>query len=255
MTGSSSANPTAGGSGTRSLQSTPIGWTRFSATQLAATPAPDLDRIARDLAVRFRGVFSPETVQANVEESYELLARGSQSPLLASRTATFAATRLDALGRARRSPPTGSRLSCSSACRTPAGRSLPRGSSGSSPETAWSVRTAGSEPAGDVRHTVVAALDEIGVAARRGVPEAPHRRRRSRRRRRRHHGLRRRLSGLSRAAGISTGISKTRWASPSSACVRFATTSNAGCASCWPNSSPRVQIRFPERIDDGLCFL
>src|SRR6476620_6405037 len=36
-------------------------------------PRPDLDRIARDLAIRFRGVFSPETVRANVEESYKLL--------------------------------------------------------------------------------------------------------------------------------------------------------------------------------------
>uniref|UniRef100_UPI0013E356CB ArsR/SmtB family transcription factor n=1 Tax=Microbacterium sp. CPCC 204701 TaxID=2493084 RepID=UPI0013E356CB len=63
-----------------------------------STPA-DLERIARDLSMRFRGTFGPETVARCVDESYRLLARGS-SPRLASRTAAFAAARLEALSRA-----------------------------------------------------------------------------------------------------------------------------------------------------------
>ena len=124
---------------------------------------PDLDRIARDLAVRFRGVFSPETVQANVEESYELLSRGSQSPLLASRTAAFAATRLDALSHAGAHP--GGIPTVLFVCVQNAGRSqLAAGILRQLAGDRVVVRTAGSEPAGDVRHTVVVALDEIGVA-------------------------------------------------------------------------------------------
>ncbi|HWI30687.1 MAG TPA: metalloregulator ArsR/SmtB family transcription factor [Microbacterium sp.] len=125
-------------------------------------PAPDLARIASDLAVRFRGVFSPETVRANVDESYELLARGSQSPMLSSRTAAFAAARLDALSRA------GSRAdgvpTVLFVCVQNAGRSqLAAGILRQLAGDRVAVRTAGSQPAGDVRHTVVAALDEIGI--------------------------------------------------------------------------------------------
>lgn len=124
---------------------------------------PDLDRIARDLAVRFRGVLSPETVQAYVEESCELLSHGSQSPLLASRTAVFAATRLDALTRPRSLP--GGIPTVLFVCVHNAGRSqLAAGILRQLAGDRVVVRTAGSDPAGDVRHTVVAALDEIGVA-------------------------------------------------------------------------------------------
>lgn len=124
--------------------------------------APDLDRIARDLSVRFRGVFSSETIQANVEESYALLSRGSQSPLLASRTAAFAATRLDALSHS------SSRHDGVPAvlfvCVQNAGRSqLAAGILRQLAGDRVVVRTAGSAPAGEVRHTVVQALDEIGI--------------------------------------------------------------------------------------------
>ncbi len=125
--------------------------------------APDLDRIARDLSVRFRGVFSPETVQTTVEESCELLSRGSQSPpLLASRTAAFAATRLDALSRA--TSHTDGVPTVLFVCVQNAGRSqLAAGILRQLAGDRVVVRTAGSEPAGEVRHTVVAVLDEIGV--------------------------------------------------------------------------------------------
>lgn len=124
--------------------------------------APDLDRIARDLAIRFRGVFSPETVRANVAESYELLSRRSQSPLLASRTAAFAASRLDALVDDR---PQGTGIpTVLFVCVQNAGRSqLAAGILRQLAGGTVQVRTAGSEPAADVRHTVVVALDEIGV--------------------------------------------------------------------------------------------
>jgi ArsR family transcriptional regulator len=126
-------------------------------------PSPDLDRIARDLATRFRGVFSPETVRANVEESYKLLTQGSQSPLLASRTATFATTRLEAIARAGSSPdgtPTVLFVCVQNAGRSQLAAALLRQLAGDR----VTVLTAGSEPAGDVRHTVVRALDEVGVA-------------------------------------------------------------------------------------------
>ncbi|MGA7148082.1 MAG: metalloregulator ArsR/SmtB family transcription factor [Microbacterium sp.] len=122
---------------------------------------PDLPRIASDLALRFRGVFSPETVQATVVESYELLARGSASPLLASRTASFAATRLEALRTVRVST---AKPTVLFVCVQNAGRSqLAAGILRQLGGDEIVVRTAGSAPAGDVRHTVVTALDEIGV--------------------------------------------------------------------------------------------
>lgn len=124
--------------------------------------APDLDRIARDLAVRFRGVFSPETVRANLKESYELLSRSSQSPLLASRTAVFAASRLEALGHDRSHAP--GIPTVLFVCLQNAGRSqLAAGILRQLAGDTVAVRTAGSEPAADVRHSVIVALDEIGV--------------------------------------------------------------------------------------------
>ena len=52
---------------------------------------------------------------------------------------------------------------CSSACRTPAApRWRPR-SSATSPGDRVHVRTAGSDPAGEVRGSILTALDEIGV--------------------------------------------------------------------------------------------
>ena len=127
-----------------------------------ASADPDLDRIARDLALRFRGVFSPETVRVKVQESYQLLARESQSPLLASRTAVFAATRLDALSRAASRPvgvPTVLFVCVQNAGRSQLAGGILRQLAGDRVV----VRTAGSEPAGDVRQSVVVALDEIGV--------------------------------------------------------------------------------------------
>ena len=124
---------------------------------------PDLKRIADDLAVRFRGVFGPETVQATVVDSYSLLSRGSTSPLVASRTASFAAARLEALGNSHGRATT--KPTILFVCVQNAGRSqLAAGILRQLAGDAVIVRTAGSSPADDVRLTVVAALDEIGVA-------------------------------------------------------------------------------------------
>lgn len=124
--------------------------------------APDLDRIARDLALRYRGVFSPETVQATVTESYELLASRSQSSMIASRTAAFASTRLDALSTAATHPhgvPTVLFVCVQNAGRSQIAAAILRQLAGDR----VAVRTAGSAPAGEVRSTVISALEEIGV--------------------------------------------------------------------------------------------
>ncbi len=125
-------------------------------------PHPDIERIASDLAIRFRGVFGPETVRAKVVESYELLASRSESPLLASRTASFAAARLDALsaqGATARPVPTVLFVCVQNAGRSQIAAGILRQLAGDR----VAVRTAGSAPASDVRHGIVAALEEIGV--------------------------------------------------------------------------------------------
>lgn len=123
---------------------------------------PDLERIARDLTVRFHGVFSPETVHATVLESYRLLASSSRSPMLASRTATFAATRLEALSHA--APLTAAVPAVLFVCVQNAGRSqIAAGILRQLAGDRIAVRTAGSEPASEVRHSITAALEEIGV--------------------------------------------------------------------------------------------
>ncbi len=123
---------------------------------------PDLQRITADLAVRFRGVFSPETIRATVVESHGLLARGSRSPMLASRSAAFAATRLEALSKARFA--TSDVPTVLFVCVQNAGRSqLAAGILRQLAGERVVVRTAGSGPAAEVRPAVIAALDEIGV--------------------------------------------------------------------------------------------
>ncbi|WP_083866109.1 metalloregulator ArsR/SmtB family transcription factor [Microbacterium yannicii] len=124
--------------------------------------SPDLERIASDLETRFRGTFSAETIRANVAESYELLARESLSPMLASRTAAFAAARLESLYRTQSL--TADVPAVLFVCVQNAGRSqLAAGILRQLTGDKVVVNTAGSAPASDVRHTVITALDEIGV--------------------------------------------------------------------------------------------
>ena len=136
---------------------------RCSGTRARSTTGPDLERIADDLAVRFRGVFGRETVYAKVAGELRALARGSH---VAPACQPDGGIRRDSARGAepRRAPPRpASPRSSSSACRTPVDRSSPPAILRQLAGDRVIVSTAGSDPAGEVRHTVVAALDEIGV--------------------------------------------------------------------------------------------
>ncbi|CAN5234669.1 hypothetical protein BH09ACT5_BH09ACT5_10830 [soil metagenome] len=130
----------------------------------AATAPAVLERIATDLATRFAGTFSPETVREYVLGSHALLAeRARITRYLPSLTARFAADRLRALARA-------DGLIADAVpevlfvCVQNAGRSqLAAGILRSLAGDRVRVLTAGSEPAGAINPKIVAALDEIGV--------------------------------------------------------------------------------------------
>lgn len=128
-------------------------------------PAPAvLHRIADDLAVRFRGVFSPETIDRYVTESYALLAeRARLTRFLPSLTSRFAGDRLQALA-AVENRVTDDAPEILFVCVQNAGRSqmasaILRSLAGEQVR----VRTAGSQPAEFVNPLVVRALDEIGI--------------------------------------------------------------------------------------------
>ncbi|MWB98500.1 metalloregulator ArsR/SmtB family transcription factor [Agromyces seonyuensis] len=127
----------------------------------AAEVEPDLERITADLSVRFRGVFGAETIAAYVAESRDLLAeRGA--PLLASRTAAFAAGRLESVARTGGEPAAvpGVLFVCvQNAGRSQLAAAILKQLAGERVV----VRTAGSEPGTEVRGEIVRALDEIGV--------------------------------------------------------------------------------------------
>lgn len=135
-------------------------------TALLGAPAvtaeePDWQRVIDDLAARYQGVFSRETVARYLTDSRNLLAAGGAT-LLASRAAAFAASRLDDLRRteagASETP------SVLFVCVQNAGRSqLAAGILRQLAGDKVVVRTAGSAPAADVRSAIVTALDEIGV--------------------------------------------------------------------------------------------
>ena len=135
------------------------------ADPLAAAVAPGvLDRIADDLATRFAGTFSPETVAEYVDGSYALLAQRARiTRYLPSLTARFAADRLRALARAQ-GLSEGTIPDVLFVCVQNAGRSqLASAILRSLAGDRVRVLTAGSEPAASINPTIVAALDEIGV--------------------------------------------------------------------------------------------
>ena len=129
----------------------------------AVAPAV-LDRIAADLATRFTGTFSPETITEYVRESYRLLAdRARITRYLPSLTARFAADRLHALARAdgitHDSTPDVLFVCVQNAGRSQLASAILRSLAGDRVR----VLTAGSEPAGSINPKIVAALDEIGI--------------------------------------------------------------------------------------------
>lgn len=128
--------------------------------------APDemLAQTAAELADRFEGVFAPETVGRYVRESHDLLVeRGGASRHLPSRTAQFAADRLNAI--ASLQAPWDRRVpEVLFVCVENAGRSqLAAAILNHLGGDRVHVRTAGSAPASEVRPTIVAALAEIDV--------------------------------------------------------------------------------------------
>jgi len=140
------------------------------ATAATVDPAV-LARITDDLALRFAGVFSRETVAEYVASSYELLREGSpRDRHLSSHTSRFAADRLGSLAEADAAPRTDAATSGSPTdvlfvCVQNAGRSqlasaILRALAGDRVR----VLTAGSQPTETINPKIVAALDEIGVS-------------------------------------------------------------------------------------------
>lgn len=137
----------------------------LGSTDAAVPVVPILDRVVRDLGDRYRGVFSTETVERYVRESYELLSsRPNAGRHLPSLAAQFAADRLDALARDAGDVRPDGVPEVLFVCVQNAGRSqmasaILRHLAGDRVH----VRTAGSDPAGEVRGSILTALDEIGV--------------------------------------------------------------------------------------------
>src|SRR5699024_7276973 len=123
-----------------------------------------LRTIARDLAGRFTGVFTPETVERYVFESYTALARTAKvTTHLPALTARFAADRLTALAQAKGAAPHDV-PEVLFVCVQNAGRSqmaaslLNRRAAGR-----VHVRSAGSAPAEAIHPAVVAAMAEVDI--------------------------------------------------------------------------------------------
>lgn len=133
---------------------------------VAAALAPAmLERMAADLAARFAGTFSPETIAEYVNESYTLLAdRAGITRYLPSLTARFAGDRLRALADA--STATGDTTpDVLFVCVQNAGRSqLAAAILRSLAGDRVRVLTAGSAPEAVINPKIVTALDEIGVS-------------------------------------------------------------------------------------------
>jgi arsenate reductase len=122
-----------------------------------------LERIVTDLADRFAGTFSRETVERYVRESHELLIDRSHVtrhlPSLTSRFATDRLTALDTSAAGRAGVPEVLFVCVQNAGRSQLAAAILRHLGGDRVR----VRTAGSEPADAVRSVIVTALDEIGV--------------------------------------------------------------------------------------------
>ncbi|GAA1571121.1 hypothetical protein GCM10009789_25860 [Kribbella sancticallisti] len=142
----------------------PAGGGRSSMDLAGAVVHRQLEHIAAQLADRFAGVFSPETVGRYVDESYEMLASRSRiRRFLPSLTASFAADRLTALAKAS-GKTSGSGIEVLFVCVRNAGRS--QMAAGLLHQLAGDrilVRSAGSFPVAAVDPTVIAAMDEVGV--------------------------------------------------------------------------------------------
>ena len=143
-----------------------FGFVQHSPADAATAVDPTiLDRITDDLALRFAGVFSRETVAEYVASSYDLLRAGAPKDRhLSSHTSRFAADRLGALPEAdaaATAAPTDVLFVCvQNAGRSQLAAAILRSLAGERVR----VLTAGSQPAASINPKIVAALDEIGVS-------------------------------------------------------------------------------------------
>jgi ArsR family transcriptional regulator len=137
----------------------------LGSTEVLVPVEPILDRVTRDLTERYRGTFNAETVLRYVRESYDLLAaRPNAGRHLPSLAAQFAADRLNALAHdtdtaRHRGVPEVLFVCVQNAGRSQMASAILRHLAGDRVH----VRTAGSDPANEVRGSIVTALDEIGV--------------------------------------------------------------------------------------------
>ena len=137
-----------------------------------AFPETYLRRLARDLTVTFAGIFSAETIERYVLESYVALLRTSTVKAhLATNTIRFATDRLTALAQAKAAVehPVPEVLFV---CEQNAGRSqmaaaLTNALAGGTVH----VRSAGSAPSPELNPTVVAAMAEIGLDLNEAFPK------------------------------------------------------------------------------------
>lgn len=123
-----------------------------------------LGRVADQLAARFSGIFSPETVERYVVESYQLLAgRARITRYLPSLTSSFAAERLTALAQAQgiivKGVPEVLFVCVQNSGRSQLAAAVLTSMAGQRAH----VRTAGSAPARALNPELVTVLDEIGV--------------------------------------------------------------------------------------------
>jgi arsenate reductase len=139
---------------------------------IPARHAAICERIAEQLAERFVGVFSAETVQRYVTDSYQLLATRSRiSRFLPSLTAAFAADRLAALARVESATPSPV-PEVLFVCVANIGRSqIAAGLLAQRAGDRVQVRSAGSLPRDRIDATVLTAMDEIGVYLGAGYPK------------------------------------------------------------------------------------
>jgi len=142
---------------------------------MAAIDAALLDRMVSDLASRFAGAVSAETVLHVIVDSNRLLSDRPDDRPVPSAVAQFSADRLAALEKSHQSDPTrppARPVEMLFVCVQNAGRSqfaaaIARHLGGDRVR----VRTAGSAPARAVRPAVVAALDEWGIPLRGDFPK------------------------------------------------------------------------------------
>lgn len=134
----------------------------FADDRATEAPSSDLVRIVDDLVVRFGETLDRATIEHCVAETQVLLAETSHPRLLSSRTAAFAAERLENISRAAitdHKVPEVLFVCVQNAGRSQIAAAVLRHLAGNRVR----VRTAGSAPADDVRSSIVTALDEIGI--------------------------------------------------------------------------------------------